>query len=199
MLILALTGGGLALAGVILMLRHRRHHDADGSSSRETIDVGDPGRERRAEQRARRALRDVLTDEEWEMFRELGFVRVWGTSTYGPVQGGTRATRAGAPYAYLIYPHRPAVSYLPQTRELLGEFSIAGPDLPQDRGCEASDVLATWLALTADEDAAIADAGFNLLGRQLDPVQVSRDLHRLRQWEQARLRRLDRERARPAN
>ena len=42
------------------------------------IDVYDPGRERRAEQRARQLLRSCVNDEEWDMYRELGFIRVWG-------------------------------------------------------------------------------------------------------------------------
>src|ERR1700748_2812501 len=39
----------------------------------------DPGRERRAEQRARALLRSCVNDEEWSMYRDLGFLRVWGT------------------------------------------------------------------------------------------------------------------------
>src|SRR3954465_15283260 len=39
----------------------------------------DPGRERRAEQRARELLRSCVNDEEWSMYRDLGFIRVWGT------------------------------------------------------------------------------------------------------------------------
>src|SRR3954471_780527 len=87
--------------------------------ARVPVDVYDPGRERRAEQRARQLLRSCVNDEEWEMYRDLGFIRVWGGLAAGPEQGGTQATRAGAPYAYIIYPHRPVVAYLPQTRELL--------------------------------------------------------------------------------
>ena len=36
--------------------------------------------------------------------------------------------RAGAPYAYLVYPHKPIVAYLPQTRELLNEYCVEFPD-----------------------------------------------------------------------
>ncbi|MBV8953550.1 MAG: hypothetical protein JO179_05405, partial [Solirubrobacterales bacterium] len=79
----------------------------------------DPGRERRAEQRARELLRSCVSEEEWAMYRELGFIRVWGTLADGP--GGT----GGAPYGYLIYPHKPIVAYLPQTRELLAEYCVA--------------------------------------------------------------------------
>ena len=38
----------------------------------------DPGRERRAEQRARSLLRSCVNQEEWEMYRDLGLLRVWG-------------------------------------------------------------------------------------------------------------------------
>src|SRR5438045_2250013 len=70
----------------------------------------DPGRERRAEQRARSLLRSCVNSEEWAMYRDLGFIRVWGTQADGPARGTN-----GAPYAYLIYPHKPIVAYLPQT------------------------------------------------------------------------------------
>src|SRR4051794_21277010 len=42
------------------------------------IPLYDPGRERRAEQRARELLRSCVNDEEWGMYRDLGFIRVTG-------------------------------------------------------------------------------------------------------------------------
>src|SRR3954465_8243081 len=80
-----------------------------------------PGPERRAEQRARALLRSCVNDEEWSMSRDRGFIRVWGAMTEAPKRPGSPsyAPRTGAPYAYLIYPHKPIVAYLPQTRELL--------------------------------------------------------------------------------
>ena len=87
--------------------------------------VYDPGRELRAEQRARDLLRSCIGEEEWGMYRDLGFIRVWGTQSDGPDEkGGT----GGAAYAYLIYPHRPIVAYLAQTHRLLGEYCVAFPD-----------------------------------------------------------------------
>ena len=72
------------------------------------------------------------------MYRDLGFIRVWGALADGPERGGTR-DRGGAPYAYLIYPHKPIVAYLPQTRELLSEYCVDVPRrdaaLRQRRGC----------------------------------------------------------------
>ena len=39
----------------------------------------DPGRERRAEARARELLQSCVNEEEWAMYRDLGFIRVWGS------------------------------------------------------------------------------------------------------------------------
>src|SRR3954453_12773346 len=87
-----------------------------------------PGREPRAEQRAREMLRSCVNAEEWAMYRDLGFLRVWGGLADRPGRSSTRATRDGAPYAYLIYPHKPIVCYLPQTGRLLNEYCVAFPD-----------------------------------------------------------------------
>jgi hypothetical protein len=153
----------------------------------------DPGRERRAEQRARQLLRSCVNDEEWAMYRDLGFIRIWGGLAGGPARGGTRATDAGAPYAYLVYPHKPVVAYLPQTRELLNEYCVTFPDETRPFGSarlpDSDDVLAKWMALTGDERRLIQTANMHLPGRQVDPKQVRRDLWRLGQWEQERLRR----------
>ncbi len=149
----------------------------------------DPGRERRAEQRARELLRSCVGDEEWAMYRDLGFIRVWGTQSDGPHDvGGT----GGAAYAYLIYPHRPIVAYLAQTHRLLGEYCITFPDETRPYGStrlpDSDDALAKWMALTGDERRLIATANMHLPGRQLDPDQVRRDLWRLSQWERRRMR-----------
>ena len=71
----------------------------DGAKAAAGYDY-DPGRERRAEQRAGALLRSCVNDEEWAMYRDLGFLRVWG--------------QAGGRYAYLIYPHKPLVAYVPR-------------------------------------------------------------------------------------
>ncbi|HEY2767143.1 MAG TPA: hypothetical protein VGI76_02730 [Solirubrobacteraceae bacterium] len=144
--------------------------------------VYDPGRELRAEQRARVLLRSCVNDEEWSMYRDLGFVRVWG--------GGSGVNGADARYAYLIYPHRPIVAYVPATGALLSEYCVAFPDHSRPYGSaklpDADDVLAKWMALTADERRLIADANMHLPGRQLDPEQVRDDLARLGRWERER-------------
>jgi hypothetical protein len=161
------------------------------------LDV-DPGRDRRAEQRARELLRSCVNDEEWEMYRDLGLIRVWGTLSGGPRRGGSAATEDGAPYAYLIYPHRPIVAYLPQTRELLTEYCVDFPDETRPYGSphlpDSDDVLAKWMALTGDERRLIESANLHLPGRQVDPRRVRRDLWRLSEWERQRMRRLARDR-----
>ena len=145
----------------------------------------DPGRERRAEQRARDLLRSCVSEQEWGMYRDLGFIRVWGSQADAP---GTD----GAPYAYLLYPHKPIVAYLAQTGRLLNEYCVAFPDETRPYGSamlpDSDDVLAKWMALTGDERRLIATANMHLPGRQLDPSSVSRDLWRLRQWERGRMR-----------
>jgi hypothetical protein len=153
------------------------------------VDGYDPGRERRAEQRARTLLRSCVNEEEWAMYRDLGFIRVWGALAEGPLRdrdGG------GAAYAYLVYPHKPIVAYMPQTRRLLSEYCVTFPDETRPYGSarlpDSDDVLAKWMALTGDERRLIASANMHLPGRQVDPKQVKRDLWRLGQWEQERLR-----------
>jgi hypothetical protein len=157
----------------------------------------DPGRERRAEQRARQLLKSCVNDEEWAMYRDLGFIRVWGAMARAPRRGRMgEDPRAGAPYAYLVYPHKPIVAYLPQTRELLNEYCVEFPDETRPYGSarlpDSDDVLAKWMALTGDERRLIATANMHLPGRQVDPKQVRRDLWRLSQWESERLRRTPR-------
>jgi hypothetical protein len=151
--------------------------------------VYDPGRELRAEQRARALLRSCVNAEDWAMYRDLGFLRVWG----GLADGPDRNPRGGAPYAYLIYPHKPIVCYLPQTGRLLNEYCVEFPDETRPYGSarlpDSDDVLAKWMALTADERRLIETANLHLPGRQVDPRKVQRDLWRLRQWERMRLER----------
>ena len=149
----------------------------------------DPGRERRAEQKARQLLRSCVNDEEWAMYRDLGFIRVWGGQADGPAgEGGT----GGAAYAYLIYPHKAIVAYLAQTHRLLNEYCVTFPDETRPYGSvrlpDSDDVLAKWMALTGDETRLIATANMHLPGRQLDPTRVKRDLWRLAQWERGWMR-----------
>ena len=131
------------------------------------------------------------------MYRDLGFIRVWGGMARAPRRGRiSEDPRAGAPYAYLVYPHKPIVAYLPQTGELLNEYCVDFPDETRPYGSarlpDSDDVLAKWMALTGDERRLLAMANMHLPGRQVDPKQVRRDLWRLSQWERERLRRAPR-------
>jgi hypothetical protein len=151
------------------------------SRRRERLELHDPGRERRAEQRARELLRSCVNDEEWAMYRDLGFIRVGGRL-------GQPDPATGEPaYAYLVYPHKPIVAYVPKTRRLLSEYCVEFPDLTraisQSRLPESDDVLAKWMALTGDEEHLIRNANMHLPGRQIDPGRVRRDLWRLAEWE----------------
>ena len=130
----------------------------------------DPGRDRRAEQRARELLKSCVNEEEWAMYRDLGFLRVWGAQSEpdGPTD------LRGVAYAYLIYPHKPIVAYLPQTGRLLNEYCVEFPDESRPYGSprlpDSDDVLAKWMALKGDERRIITEANLHLPGRQIDPA-----------------------------
>lgn len=175
--VLALTLVALALAMPTLAreLSAFRHRRGKRAKRRERRVLADPGRERRAEQRARELLRSCVNEEEWAMYRDLGFIRV---------RGGT------AGYAYLIYPHKPVVAYMPETGRLLNEYCVEFPEMSDaitgSRLPDSDDVLAKWMALTGDERRLIRTANMHLPGRQVDPGRVRRDLWRLAQWKRER-------------
>jgi hypothetical protein len=154
----------------------------------EEIHLYDPGRERRAEQRARELLRSCVNAEEWAMYRDLGFIRVAGRHARRDADRGGGGVPA---YAYLVYPHKPIVAYVPGSGQLLSEYCVEFPDLTGGAGGRhrlpaSDDVLAKWMALTSDEDRVIRRANMHLVGRQLDPARVRRDLWRLAEWERRR-------------
>ena len=72
--VLAAVGFGPALADRLERLRRRRAADPPPP-------VYDPGRERRAEVRARELLRSVVSAPEYSMYAELGFIAVNGSPT----------------------------------------------------------------------------------------------------------------------
>jgi hypothetical protein len=180
----------LALVAVVLALptlaglwtsRSEARAERRRSRRRERFELHDPGRERRAEQRARELLRSCVNEEEWAMYRDLGFIRVGGRL-------GQPDHATGEPaYAYLVYPHKPIVAYVPKTRRLLSEYCVEFPDLTRaishSRLPDSDDVLAKWMALTGDEEHLIRNANMHLPGRQVDPGRVRRDLWRLAEWE----------------
>ncbi len=143
--------------------RRPRHH------------VADPGLQLRAERRAEKLLADVLGAETFEAYRALGFLHSYGSTRDGEIA-----------YGYLIYPHKPIVSFDASTGELLNEHCVAFPDRSEPDGGQrlpdADDVLAKWMALRADERGLINEANMHLPGRQLDPDHVRRDLARLSEW-----------------
>jgi hypothetical protein len=187
LLALALIAMALAmplLGRVLAPLRERRAAARTAGTGGFEVPLYDPGRERRAEQRARELLRSCVNDEEWAMYRDLGFIRVAGHFARREDDG----SKAEPPYAYLVYPHRPIVAYVPSTGQLLSEYCVEFPDLASPGGSggrlpASDDVLAKWMALTSDESRVIRRANMHLVGRQLDPARVRRDLWRLAEWE----------------
>jgi hypothetical protein len=189
----------LALIAVVLATpmivretgRRQARRRAVRAAAREGLDLPlyDPGRERRAEQRARELLRSCVNAEEWAMYRDLGFIRVGGKHTR---RDADRSTVEPA-YAYLIYAHKPIVAFVPGSGQLLSEYCVEFPDLTGSGGRHrlpaSDDVLAKWMALTSDEDRVIGRANMHLVGRQLDPARIRRDLWRLAEWERRRKRR----------
>ncbi len=109
------------------------------------------------------------------------------------VRWALTAGEGPAPYAYLIYPHKPIVAYVPATGELLNEYCITFPDHSKPFGSprlpHSDDVLAKWMAITADERRLIGEANMHLPGRQVDPERIRRDLARLTRWERERAER----------
>jgi hypothetical protein len=183
LLALALVAAVLALPMLAGLWSRTEEMRAERKRSRRRIrfEPHDPGRERRAEQRARELLRSCVNGEEWAMYRDLGFIRVGGRL------GQPDPATGEAAYAYLVYPHKPIVAYVPKSRRLLSEYCVEFPDLTRaishSRLPDSDDVLAKWMALTGDEEHLIRNANMHLPGRQVDPGRVRRDLWRLAEWE----------------
>jgi hypothetical protein len=199
LLALALIAAVLAAPIVVRETKRWRARRAATKSGDTGLGIAlyDPGRERRAEQRARELLRSCVNDEEWGMYRDLGFIRVAGKHARRESDRGN-----GPAYAYLVYPHKPIVAYVPATGQLLSEYCVEFPDLAGGAGRRhrlpaSDDVLAKWMALTSDEDRVIRRANMHLVGRQLDPARVRRDLWRLAEWQRRREVRSREQPARP--
>jgi hypothetical protein len=187
LLVLALVALALAAPLGLRRLKAWREDRRAAAQAAGPLDLGlyDPGRERRAEQRARELLRSCVNEEEWGMYRDLGFIRVVGRHSRRESDNKSRAA-----YAYLVYPHKPIVAYVPESGQLLSEYCVEFPDLSGNGGRQrlpaSDDVLAKWMALTSDEDRVIRRANMHLVGRQLDPARVRRDLWRLAEWDRRR-------------
>ena len=136
-----------------------------------------------ADRRSLELLRSVVNPEEWDMFRDLGFICVTGR----------RGGRGDGPprYRYLIYPHLPVVALLPRSMAPVREYCVQFPDrtaagtplLPR-----GDDVLAKWMTLRADEDRLLAYANVGGAGCQVPLATVERDIARLARWEARRRR-----------
>ncbi|MEA2347302.1 MAG: hypothetical protein QOG62_1089 [Thermoleophilaceae bacterium] len=185
LIVIAIVAAALCLPTLVRVWsdwRVGRARRRAATPSAERNSLADPGRERRAEQRARELLRSCVNAEEWDMYRDLGFIRVHG--------GLSAPDCAPSDYAYLIYAHKPIIAFVPSTGELLSEYCVEFPDLTgaisQSRLPDSDDVLAKWMALTGDERRLIADANLHLPGRQVDPARARRDIWRLAEWERQR-------------
>ena len=178
--VVALIAAMLAAYSLVLRIhtaRAQRPRPARRSRHAQRLD---PGTERRAERRARALLRSIVNRDEWEMYRDLGFIRVIG---HNSIDG------AGT-YCYLIYPHKPIVAYLRGSNSLMSEYCVEFPDHEEQtygpKLPDSDDVLAKWMMLRSDEEGLIRRANMHLPGRQVDPQQVRRDLWRLAMWERER-------------
>lgn len=132
--------------------------------------------EREAEERAEALLGSVVGAESLAAYRALGFLHAFGSSEEDGMPG----------YGYLIYPHRPIVSFDTRSGRILNELCVRFPDKDEEgadqRLPDADDVLAKWLALRGDELALLAEANVDRPGTQIDPAQIRRDLLRLQEW-----------------
>jgi hypothetical protein len=191
--LVALALGLYVASGELRALRDRRRRAPAARPARQRFD---PGVERRAELKARELLRSIVNFEEWEMYRDLGFIRVIGRGPGAAPRGNGRAS-ADPPgdqstdrFCFLIYPHKPIVAYLPGSNSLLSEYCVEFPDradrLYGPKLPDSDDVLAKWMLIRADEERLLRGANMHLPGRQVDPQRVRRDLWRLAEWERAR-------------
>src|SRR6266581_8363871 len=113
--LVALALAAYVVSGEIRAVRSRRNGSRPGRRPQQRFD---PGVERRAELKARTLLRSIVNPEEWEMYRDLGFIRIVGRGN-----GKSSESIPGA-FSYLIYPHKPIVAYLPGSNSLLSEYCV---------------------------------------------------------------------------
>ncbi len=147
-------------------------------ASRRRLSIGRPltPEERAAEERAEDLLGSVVGEDALAAYRALGFLHAFGGAEKDGLPG----------YGYLIYPHRPIVSFDSRTGEPLNELCVRFPDRTEvgapERLPDADDVLAKWMALRGDELGLLAEANIDRPGAQVDPGQARRDVVRLQEW-----------------
>jgi hypothetical protein len=184
--ILLVTLGGLAL--VITRPGGRRAGRPRAAGARPGWVREPPLAPEDAERRSLELLRSVVNPEEWDMFRELGFI----------CATGRRGSRPGRPadgpprYRYLIYPHLPVVALLPRSMAPVREYCVQFPERGVGEGTpllpRGDDVLAKWMTLRADEDRLLSYANVGNAGCQVPLSRIERDLKRLERWEERRRR-----------
>ena len=179
-----------------LAIPHDRGAGASARRARRRDRVRPPVRPGpRAARRAARARAAALVRER----RGVGDVpRPRLPAGVGPARGRRPGepgrAAAGAPYAYLVYPHKPIVAYLPQTARAAQRVLRAVPR----RHAALRQRAAAGLRRRAREVDG-ADRRRAPPDREREhaparaarstPKQIRRDLWRLAQWEQERLRR----------
>lgn len=178
-LVMALGGIAVALARPTRVVRGRRRADpalppwvSEAPLTREA-----------AEQRSLDLLRSVVNADEWEMFRDLGFICVAGRRPGRDPDGPPR-------YRYLIYPHLPVVALLPRSMAPVREYCVQFPERTSSGASTllpaGDDVLAKWMTLRADEDRLLAYANVASAGCQVPLGTVERDITRLERWNERR-------------
>ena len=125
-----------------------------------------------AEQRARELLRAVVDERDYEAYERSAYISVAGRNPR---------------YGYLVYPHRPIVTFDTATGELLNEYCVGFRRRAASACRPPTTSLAKWMALRADEHDLITEANMHLPGRQVDPDHVRRDIARLARARTARL------------
>jgi len=170
-LLLVVTLGVLALGLRARPPLSRRPRRAPRASWLTEAPVG----HQEAERRSLDLLRSCVNADEWEMFRELGFI----------CTTGRRPSRAGAlpRYRYLIYPHLPVVALLPRSLAPVREYCVLFPERGGPPALPTGDdVLAKWMTLRADEERLLAHANVSSPGCQIPLSRIERDIARYRRW-----------------
>jgi hypothetical protein len=167
---LVLAVAALALAARSARAPRRRTRRAPRAEWLREAPVG----HREAERRSLDLLRSCVNEDEWRMFRELGFICVTGR----------RPGRDGPPrYRYLIYPHLPVVALLPRSLAPVREYCVLFPERDGEPALPTGDdVLAKWMTLRADESRLLAYANVSSPGCQIPLSRIERDIARYRRW-----------------
>ena len=184
--VLLLLASLAAIAIVVRRIAEGRHEHARVHAPRPDWLVEPRVSPAEAEARSLELLRSVINDDEWQMFRELGFICVPGRR---PARPG-RPAPPGPRYRYLIYPHLPVVALLPRSMAPVREYCIQFPERLAAGGGEAlpagDDVLAKWMTLRSDEERLLAFANVASAGCQVPLGRIERDLRMLDRWQARR-------------